>query len=398
LAGSKYLSGNFVYISEEKASELGNANLKPGDLVFPHRGNIGAVGLVPDDGNRYVLSTSLMKITLDAGRALPAFYYYFFRSDHGQAELLKNASQVGTPGIATPLTSLRACIVPLPPIEQQAVVVAMLCSLDDRIELLRQTNATLESIAQTLFKSWFIDFGPTHAKAEGREPEGMDAVTAALFPSEFEKSELGLIPVGWRPGTLADLATLNAESWTTKRRPARLSYIDLSNVKDNRVDEVTEYEFNDAPSRARRVLHSGDTIVGTVRPGNRSFAYIQNAPDGLTASTGFAVLTANEKWCQEFVYLAMTRDENIARLANLADGGAYPAVRPELVVGTQAVLPTSKVLQAFSAVASLLFDRHAENRRIERSLADVRDALLPRLISGKLRIPEAQEQLEDAVA
>jgi type I restriction enzyme S subunit len=296
------------------------------------------------------------------------------------------------------LKDLKLLPVPIPPLRVREQITALLAALEDRIELLRQTNSTLESIARALFKSWFIDFCPTHSKAEGREPEGMDAAKAALFPSEFEDSELGLIPKGWRPGTLAELAKLNAESWTAKRRPLRLSYIDLSNVKDNRVDEVTEYEFNDAPSRARRVLRSGDTIVGTVRPGNRSFAYIQNAPDGLTASTGFAVLTANEKWCQEFVYLATTRDGNIARLANLADGGAYPAVRPELVVGTQAVLPTSKVLQAFSAVASPLFDKHAENRRIERSLTEVRDILLPRLISGKLRIPKAQAQGEDALA
>lgn len=269
---------------------------------------------------------------------------------------------------------------------------------NERIALLRSINTTLESIAQAIFKSWFIDFDPVRAKAEGREPEGMDAATAALFPAKFEDSALGLIPRGWRLGTLADFVTLNAESWTSKRRPSRLDYVDLSNVKDNRLDEITEYEFDDAPSRARRVLRSGDTIIGTVRPGNRSFAYIEIAPTGLTGSTGFAVLSPKDDWTREFVYLTATRDENIERLANLADGGAYPAVRPELVVGTQVVIPVSQVLEAFSAITAPLFSKQTENRCMERSLSEIRDALLPRLISGKLPIPEAQEQLEDALA
>ena len=273
-----------------------------------------------------------------------------------------------------------------------------LAALDDRIDLLRQTNVTLESIAQALFKSWFVNFDPVRAKQAGREPEGMDAATAALFPAELEESALGLIPKGWNVGALVDLAELNVASWTSKRAPVEVAYIDLAGVKANVFDEPQRFAFEDAPSRARRELRDGDTLVGTVRPGNRSFGFIAKAEAGLTGSTGFAVLSPKKSEVAAFTYLCATRNENIERLASLADGGAYPAVRPELVASTQSILPATAVMNAFASIAYPLLNVVASNARRARTLADIRDTLLPRLISGKLRLPEAQEQLEDVLA
>lgn len=285
--------------------------------------------------------------------------------------------------------------VEVPPPAVQTSVGCFLAQIDDRIDLLRQTNATLESIAQALFKSWFIDFDPVRAKAEGREPEGMGAATAALFPAEFEESALWLIPQGWSAGTLADFSALNAASWTTRRAPAEVAYVDLAGVKSNVFDPPQRYFFAEAPSRARRELKAGDTLVGTVRPGNRSFGFIAEAEAGLTGSTGFAVLSPTSPSAAAFVYLGATRDENIDRLSALADGGAYPAVRPELVHSTTCVLPPKPVLEAFDAIASPLLLSVAANTKRARSLAELRDSLLPRLISGKLCLPEAQAQLEE---
>ena len=286
----------------------------------------------------------------------------------------------------------------VPPIEQQREAVRVCFALDDRIDLLRQTNTTLESIAQALFKSWFIDFDPVRAKAEGREPDGMDAATAALFPAEFEESALGLIPKGWRVGNLGDLAELNAHSWTARRTPAVVSYIDLAGVKANVFDAPQRFAFADAPSRARRELRAGDTLVGTVRPGNRSFGFIAEAETGLTGSTGFAVLSPRKPHGAAFIYLCATRDENIERLASLADGGAYPAVRPELVASTTCTLPDDSVMTAFAAFAQPLLNAAADNAKRAQTLADLRVTLLPRLISGKLRLPETEAQIEEAIA
>jgi type I restriction enzyme S subunit len=174
--------------------------------------------------------------------------------------------------------------VPCPPRDVQDQIVGVLGSLDDRITLLRETNTTLEAIAQALFKSWFVDFDPVHAKMQGRTPEGMDEATAALFPDSFEESELGDVPKGWRSGDLNTLAELNPESWSAKHHPGRVLYVDLANTKAGQIDDYIDFSFEEAPSRARRVLRCGDVIVGTVRPGNRSFARIASDLTGLTGS------------------------------------------------------------------------------------------------------------------
>ena len=175
--------------------------------------------------------------------------------------------------------------------------------MDDKIELNRKMNETLEATARAIFKSWFVDFDPVRAKAEGRNP-GLPAPIAALFPDSFEDSELGDIPTGWSAGSLADFALLNPESWTKSTRPEIIQYIDLGNTKWGRIDSITQYASNDAPSRAQRILRGGDTIVGTVHPGNGSYALVTE--DGLTGSTGFAVLRPQMSEYQEYVYLAST--------------------------------------------------------------------------------------------
>jgi type I restriction enzyme S subunit len=294
--------------------------------------------------------------------------------------------------------NLNSMQVSCPPRAVQEGIVGVLGTIDDRIDLLRQTNSILESIAQALFKSWFVDFDPVRAKAEGREPEGMDAATAALFPSEFEESASGLIPRGWRWADLSAVAELNARSWTGRRSPGEVVYIDLAGVKANVFDTPQRYAFAEAPSRARRELRAGDTLVGTVRPGNRSFGFIAQAEVGLTGSTGFAVLSPRALEAAAFTYLCATRDVNIERLATLADGGAYPAVRPDLVLQTQCALPTESVFSAFASIVQPLLTSVAANAVRARVLGEVRDSLLPRLVSGRLRLPDVAEELEVAAA
>ena len=281
--------------------------------------------------------------------------------------------------------------------EERRETARVLSTLDDRITLLRETNATLEAIAQALFKSWFVDFDPVRAKMEGRTPEGMDEATAALFPDGLETSELGEVPWGWRVGTVASVALLNAKSLSPRNPPPEINYLDLAGVKANVFDVPQCYSFADAPSRARRVLQEGDCIVGTVRPGNRSFGFIATAQNHLIGSTGFAVLSPKQHWMTAFTYLCATRDESIDRLASLADGGAYPAVRPDVVASTPCTLPPDEVMKVFDGAARPLLDAIGANSEQAQTLSTLRDTLLPRLISGQLRLPEAQAATEAAL-
>ncbi len=295
------------------------------------------------------------------------------------------------------LKDFKKAEVKVPPLSTQRAISVVLDSLDDRIALLRETNATLETIAQALFKSWFVDFDPVHAKQQGRAPEGLDEATAALFPDSFEESEFGLVPKGWRVGVLSELAALNPESWSAKNHPSTVAYIDLANTKDNEIGEVVNFAFDAAPSRARRALKHGDTIVGTVRPGNRSFALIYKPASNLTASTGFAVLRPKQSQNTEFVYLSATQDSSIEHLAHVADGGAYPAVRPEIVASLACVCPSDEVISVFHDAAGPLLSKVAENQQQAQTLATLRDTLLPRLISGQLHLPEVETMIEESV-
>jgi type I restriction enzyme, S subunit len=287
----------------------------------------------------------------------------------------------------------------VPPPEEQRTIAHILGTLDDKIELNRKQNKTLEVMARTLFKAWFVDFEPVRAKMEGRWQRGqsLPGLPARLydnFPDRLVDSEWGELPDGWYVTSLSEYSSLNPESWTKRTRPEQIRYVDLSNTKWGRVECVTNYDADDAPSRAQRVLRPLDTLVGTVRPGNGSYARISD--EGLTGSTGFAVLRPLRRECSELVYLAATSRENIERLSNLADGGAYPAVRPEIVSATQVPRIGQELINEFSQQVSPMLAGMAYNERTSQSLALLRDALLPKLISGELRIEDAEEFLKRA--
>jgi type I restriction enzyme S subunit len=319
------------------------------------------------------------------------FIYYWMQScDFSQ---IREGS--GQPYISD--RTLKELVLLLPPLPEQRAIAHILGTLDDKIELNRRMSETLEAMARALFKAWFVDFEPVRAKMEGRWQRGqslpgLPAHLYDLFPDRLVDSELGPIPEGWKVGTLADLAVLNPEVWKTETRPAKIIYVDLSNTKWGRIDSLTAYDSADAPSRAQRVLRPGDTIVGTVRPGNGSYAFI--AEGGLTGSTGFAVLRPRAAHYAEVVYLAATAPDNIDRLAHLADGAAYPAVRPEVVAATPVVCPGDEVLARFSQAAGPALAKIAQNERASRTLAALRDALLPKLIRGEIRVKDAERFLK----
>jgi type I restriction enzyme S subunit len=278
----------------------------------------------------------------------------------------------------------------VPPIKAQQSIVDVLRAVDDKIELNWRVNNTLEAIARGLFKSWFVDFDPVRAKIGGREPR-LPVEIADLFPEDLTGPEPVELPEGWRGASLADYALLNPESWTKSTRPHVIQYVDLSGTKWGRIESVESYEAEAAPSRAQRVLRAGDTIVGTVRPGNGSYALV--AEDGLTGSTGFAVLRPRELGYRSFVFLAGTSSENIERLARLADGAAYPAVHPDAVSATEVAMPPDDILKRFAEIVDPLLAKVAHNEKEIHTLGALRDALLPKLISGELPVGVAHEAI-----
>lgn len=374
--------------------------LSEGDLIVSmtdlskQSDTLGYPAVVPkhQDGRRYLHNQRLGKIHVTDSDLESRYLYYAMCGNEYRHEVL--ASATGTTVKHTSPNRIRRFHFRLaPPFEQRAIA-HVLGTLDDKIDLNRRMNETLEAMARALFKSWFIDFDTVRAKMEGRDP-GLPRPLAALFPARLVDSELGKIPEGWKAGTLGEVAFLNSESWKPSRPPEAIRYVDLTSTKWGYIEHIEPYTWNDAPSRARRVLRKGDTIVSTVRPGNGSFALIDE--EGLTGSTGFAVLRPNEATDRELVWCAATSSDNIDRLSLLADGGAYPAVPPGDVLSTPVAVAQPEVREAFSRLSDSLFDRIEEGKRESGNLAALRDALLPKLISGDLRLRNA-ESMVGAVA
>ena len=282
------------------------------------------------------------------------------------------------------------CRVPLPSQGEQAEIADALTVLDHKIGLNWRMNETLEVMARALFKDWFVDFGPTRAKAEGRDPYLAPEIWD-LFPDSLDDEEK---PTGWSIVTLTALAEVNPETWSRRNAPQEVEYVDLANTKWGSIKATQRFPWQGAPSRARRVLRPGDAIVGMVRPGNGSFAFV--GTDGLTGSTGFAVLRPRHRRYMALVYLCATAPENIDRLAYLADGAAYPAVLPEVVGQTEVAVPDDALMMRFAGLLAPILDRMESNKRENYSLAQTRDLLLPKLMNGEIRLAEAKEMVEDA--
>lgn len=379
-------------VASDKLTNLDRFKLSNSDILMAMTGaTVGKVGRFKETEPAY-LNQRVARISAKKGRQFDDFIYAVVSQPRFD-QLIEGAS-AGSAQANISANGIGSVQIPRTSDAEQLAIGKVARAIDDRITLLRESNETLEAIAQTLFKSWFVDFDPVSAKSEGKLPEGMNEATAALFPDAFDETDLGIVPREWRISTLSEVANLNEASWSARTAPSEVSYVDLAGVKKNVFDAPQSYLFSDAPSRARRILRSSDCIVGTVRPGNRSFGFIARAENNLTASTGFAVLSPKRKDVAAFVYLCATREANIDRLASLADGGAYPAVKPELVAATTCVMPTDEVMKAFDGIAKPLLDSIEANSSQAQTLASLRDTLLPRLISGRLRITDAEAELE----
>ncbi len=274
----------------------------------------------------------------------------------------------------------------LPDIVTQRSIGSMLMGFDDRITLLRETNATLEAIAQALFKSWFVDFDPVRAKMEGRAPEGMDEATAALFPDSFEESELGLVPRGWWGTNLADSFEINPTRKLAKGSIA--SYLDMASLATSGhcVETAIQREIGSGTK-----FRNGDTLLARITPclENGKSAFVDFLTDGEIGwgSTEFLVLRPKAPLPEYFAYL-LCRHSAFREYAiqSMVGTSGRQRIQNNVLGRYLLALPSDAVALKFAEIVEPIQQSIAANHQTAQTLATLRDTLLPRLISGRLQI------------
>jgi type I restriction enzyme S subunit len=277
----------------------------------------------------------------------------------------------------------------VPPLGEQRAIAHILGTLDDKIGLNRRMNETLDAMTRALFTSWFVDFDPVRAKAEGRDP-GLPEPLADLFPNSFEDSELGEIPKGWEVGRLGDRAVTLLGGTPSRKEPAYwggdVPWINSGKANEFRIIEPSEFISQAGlESSATKLLPERTTVIAITGAtlGQVSLAEIATcANQSIVGVLGSSSLPS--------VYIYFWIKENIDRLIASQTGGAQQHINKNNVNDLLTVCPSEFVMRAFYATASPMFDRIKQSCFESQTLGSVRDALLPKLTSGEVRIEDSE--------
>ena len=361
-------------------------------MLFCLRGSIGKLALVRQDENGAIASS--LVIVRAKANIEPRFLFSFLRSASAQQSALGLNNGSAQPNLS--VQQLQQISLPLPPREVQTEIALILRYLDDRIALLRETSATLEAIAQALFKSWFVDFDPVRAKQKGLAPEGMDEATAALFPECFAESGSGLLPKGWTEGSILDTATLLSGGTPKTDRPeywgGQIAWASAKDVSQSR-DSVLV--------RTERTI----TAQGLSESATRMIPALATVVVARGATTGRMVLLGKPMAMNQTCYALTSKvrapaalycllRREMDALVNAAHGSVFDTITTGTFAQSKVVQPDPRLLERFEEIAGPLFEQLTIATNSALTLATLRDTLLPRLISGQLRLPQAESELE----
>lgn len=405
-----FVFSDCAFISEEKDSILRKGKLARHDLVLTTRGTVGNVAYFSNEVSysHIRINSGMVIFRPDQLQLDPYFLYLFLRSKNFRDQVAYLTSGSAQPQL--PIRDMNRAEMPLPPLSDQHKICSVLRVLDDRITLLRETNATLEAIAQALFKSWFVDFDPVRAKAEGLEPEGMDAATAALFPDSFEESESGLVPRGWQYSRVENLAekvgmgpfgsNIKVDTFVSEGIPVISGqHLRKVLVEDSTFNFITDTH---AKKLSNSCVHDGDVIfthAGSI--GQVALLHRHASFDRYVLSQRQFFLRCNRlKMQPEWItYYFRSAQGQHQLLANTSQVGVPSIARPvSYLRSIEVLVPSKELIDKFSDIADILHQTVLANRLQIQNLTRLRDTLLPRLISGQLRLPEAEVMVEDVCA
>lgn len=381
-----------VIKTENFITELGlknsSAKIVPiNSVIVAMYGNGDTAGRVAINKIPLTTNQACCNLLIDPQIADYRYVYYYLQSQYQKLVDLKNGG--AQQNLNAKIIKDYPILVPL--LAEQTEIGTFLQALDDRIAILRETNTTLEAIAQALFKSWFVDFDPVHAKQQGREPEDMDAATAALFPDSFEESELGLMPRGWAARPVYDLATyINGAAYKAFDPNLERRGLPIIKIAELKSGVTVQTAYSDVAMAEKYRIQTGDIL----------FSWSGN-PD---TSIDTFVWTHGQAWLNQHIFrvLPNTATERsfllrtlkhlrpvFAELARNKQTTGLGHVTVSDLKRLQVIKPEKAVLEHFDSVVAPIHNRMFNNEQMAQTLATLRDTLLPRLISGQLRLPEA---------
>jgi type I restriction enzyme S subunit len=286
--------------------------------------------------------------------------------------------------------------VTLPPIETQRAIAYILGMLDEKIELNRYMNETLEAMACATFKSWFLDFDPVHTKAEARQPYRMDAATAALFPDSFDDSPLGKIPSGWKVDEIRTRASDIQYGLTRSAAtdPIGPRFLRITDIQGGRVDwsRVPFCPVSDEEHQKYRIC-PGDILVARTGASTGENIYIIDAPDAVFASYLVRIQFADLSFAR-VVGEYMRSVAYFDHVAGAIGGSAQPNASAQVLASAPLAFPPIAVARTFLQLVDPLDRQRLLNSRQSQTLVSIRNALLPKLISGQIRIHNAERLVE----
>jgi type I restriction enzyme S subunit len=381
---------SFEYLSEEDFEKWTRRVVpQAGDIVFSYETRLGQVAVIPD-GLRCCLGRRMALMRVNPEKAIPDYLLYAYLSP-GFQDVIRQRTIHGSTVDRIPLVEFRSFPISVPPLDIQKNVVATLRALDDRIVLLREANTTLEAVAQTLYKSWFVDFDPVRAKMEGRTPEDMDEAIACLFPDNLEEAELGLLPSGWNFAAIRDMVegVYDGPHATPPEADCGPVFLGIKNLTGTALDlsEIRHIAEAQWEQWTRRVEPQAGDIVFSYEATLGYFALI---PPGLRCCLGRRLALIRPKardgathfWFHQFTAAPFKRllekhtiqGATVNRIA-LKEFPSYNVLNPPLMLQL-----------AFDKLVAPLWAKIHENQTQAQTLTELRDTLLPRLISGQLRI------------
>jgi len=355
------------YISNEHFKEwTKKANPEPYDVVLSRRCNPGETAFVPP-GLKFALGQNLVLLRASGSKVIPEYLRWLAQGDAWWEQISKFIN------VGAVFDSLRCADIPnfklpIPPIQEQHSIANLLQSLDNKIELNQRMNETLDGIAHALFKSWFVDFDPVKAKAEGRKPEGMDDTTAALLPSAFTESILGPIPEGWEISSLGEFIEL-AYGRALKANGRNEGYVPV-------------YGSNGQIGWHDTALVKGPGIVVGRKGNPGTVIYVHE--DFFPIDTTFFVIPSQR--VPSIIFLSMLMER--LGLPSLSADSAVPGLNRNAAYSAQCILPPSNLIENFNELITPFILKKENLRNENKRLIEIRDLLLPRLISGKLRIAD----------